>query len=1165
MAEVNLSVRINGQEFKEYCLSYERSQDICSGISTLVITFDPSVPANLNQSDVITIYEGGNLKGTYYISTVERDPTKGFTAQCQDRSKRLQEYFIAEFYNTMGESSRYWIERVCKMAKVGVSFDGVGDGFYLNPYDQIALEPAYDVVLRLCQQNGWYFYFDSSGECIIGELDVSWSDYDFDIIEANNKIMAEYIDTNDELYRNRVLVWGGGSTSEGSRIAVELTARTGYDRNSNDKRTTVFSNGYIKDTDTAYRIGGDILREFSQNIAVKMYEIAGAVDASVGDVAHCRTTIYKGLGLVYAVTSKVDVNKGLTTKLVIDSRCPRLFGYWAYGAGDYIYVGTKSHGIYRKPLNGSTWTAYNTGITNLNIRDLKVKNGFLIATTDGKEVYTRLIVDPSWEQITPDSFVLSEGAALSTENFVGAGCGIRTIDGSAFVGYNDNLNELAYVMQLLPTDVEEFTQVVVEGKSKITILDTDTDDTHTWLTAVTSGGLSPVGVIWQNIGQIALNERGPAFRGLIDENLVSLGPVGDSTTSSIHSNTDTRGWYVTGNAVYTVGNSTAVRIDLYDSSIDSANFGSSMGAITDCWIYPDSDDTGYILDDSIDRYSYTISTNTRTFLNSVTSNVFTGASKPSQNGQYLYYVKNASGQFTLYKYDIVNDSEISSSAPITYGGESKFGILQEIDASTRIFILDDVAYAVCVSMYNVNSSTEIKCVATILTMGGYTQEVLYNDTPSGVTLKSYTAYSYHLTQNKSGVGYATAEFNWADNDNSWWSKTYRIVLPGGESGIVSDKSGASGENSDAGVWSFYRRSGTTWAGVNHKYAVVGRSDAFFFTSTVDSTGVVTGGYLVDAGAETIYDISTYGISVSSTNFYGNSGTVLDDYDNTLIVVGSSSPYYRSINPRTGAVVKTYNTLPYYNGARYTLLPGFIVADYPTNTRFYISSFTGGASSPPAAGNKLIALKNYIEVTASGDTYEEVGTFTTTASGIIQVDIPLSAPVLFFGGTFKETNEGEYVISEVTASGEDSFETVSNTATPNARKSLETLGYYSDARMANVLGLSYNDYGKEYQESIDRGGNYLFATVPSGEDGIGAVYFKDLSDIGSNWVLFDTFSGSVNKIETTNYTGASPHVFVSISGAPSQFWQLDPGEDAFVEYSNGLPESNITVIRVDDRI
>ena len=71
-----------------------------------------------------------------------------------------------------------------------------------------------------------------------------------------------------------------------------------------------------------------------------------------------------------------------------------------------------------------------------------------------------------------------------------------------------------------------------------------------------------------------------------------------------------------------------------------------------------------------------------------------------------------------------------------------------------------------------------------------------------------------------------------------------------------------------------------------------------------------------------------------------------------------------------------------------------------------------------------------------------------------------------------------------------------------------------------------------------------------------------------------FSGAVvtsgsqplHRLEISN--GVEPYFFVSTSGSStssSQFFQKDGGSGTFTEYSTGLPENGITIIRLDDRI
>jgi len=67
-----------------------------------------------------------------------------------------------------------------------------------------------------------------------------------------------------------------------------------------------------------------------------------------------------------------------------------------------------------------------------------------------------------------------------------------------------------------------------------------------------------------------------------------------------------------------------------------------------------------------------------------------------------------------------------------------------------------------------------------------------------------------------------------------------------------------------------------------------------------------------------------------------------------------------------------------------------------------------------------------------------------------------------------------------------------------------------------------------------------------------------------------FSGAIvssgtqlHRLETSN--GVDPYFFASTSGAPSQFFQKNTGSSTFTEQSTGLPNNNIRIIRLDDRI
>jgi hypothetical protein len=63
----------------------------------------------------------------------------------------------------------------------------------------------------------------------------------------------------------------------------------------------------------------------------------------------------------------------------------------------------------------------------------------------------------------------------------------------------------------------------------------------------------------------------------------------------------------------------------------------------------------------------------------------------------------------------------------------------------------------------------------------------------------------------------------------------------------------------------------------------------------------------------------------------------------------------------------------------------------------------------------------------------------------------------------------------------------------------------------------------------------------------------------------TASGLITHFETSNYVPEGTYFFFTVSGAIPSFFQKKPEDDFWVDYSAGLPASQITIIRVDDLI
>jgi hypothetical protein len=161
MAGITISLKSGSTELENYILTYIQDKHICTGIGFLNVTFSSNVPV-LSPGDELVLKESGNTVGTFYVNSFTKEKGKGYIAVCQDASKWLQAYFIAEQYDTSMLSSRYWIGWVLNQAQISHNFTTADNGYVMSEFDKIGLANGYDTVVTLCQQSGWYFYFDEN-------------------------------------------------------------------------------------------------------------------------------------------------------------------------------------------------------------------------------------------------------------------------------------------------------------------------------------------------------------------------------------------------------------------------------------------------------------------------------------------------------------------------------------------------------------------------------------------------------------------------------------------------------------------------------------------------------------------------------------------------------------------------------------------------------------------------------------------------------------------------------------------------------------------------------------------------------------------------------------------------------------------------------------------
>ena len=458
-------------------IEYTREQDICTGIGTLdyTISGNETPPGMWDEIDVDVM---GALSARYNVLSIEKKAPDGvWLISCQDDSIRLMDYFITEQYEiTYPSNSVYWLEKFLEEA--GVIYElPAAYGVEMSENTSLGMTTAYDVVMQLCQMNGWAFHFelvDGVSTCIIGKFSITEATNGIEI--KPNRVTELGYNKSDKMLRNRAVVWGAGDPDTGEWVYADTATQTAWNRPGNDYRTIVYSNSAIKTFGVAYSLASKILNEFSQTIPEKHIngfynyddwwnydEWRICTDAEIlakGYYLHIMTPVkaYSEKHHIYVsgrithITENMSKDGGITFTYILDRRCPRLFGYaeWL----DYVYIGTNGAGVWRKWITSSTWVNYSTGITDLNIKDLSAYNG-LLATIgspnpmrgryggiiDDSYLYIRQTQSAAWSKYNPGGFTdttASGGPVFLSSGYMAEACSIdRTygINGMVTVGY----------------------------------------------------------------------------------------------------------------------------------------------------------------------------------------------------------------------------------------------------------------------------------------------------------------------------------------------------------------------------------------------------------------------------------------------------------------------------------------------------------------------------------------------------------------------------------------------------------------------------------------------------------------------------------------------------------------------------------------------------------
>lgn len=480
---MDCQIYLDGDNVTSEIIQYSRQQSLCTSIGSFNLTVKGTSTHDYSPGGEIVIYEGGVKKGTYFIGVNEKQINQGktFVVSGQDNSKRIQEWFVTESYTiNYPSSSKYWIQKFLDEAGVNYTFTTSEVGTNMSNNCVIGMSTAYDIILPLLQQNGWFLKFDADGDAIIGKLYIN---VDSTAVDLDDTVILDVqVSTDDRMLRNRAIVWGNSNPFTQDHVYALQDRKTGYETSSQDIRPIVLSNTYIYDNETAYELASQMLDEFAQLTEVKTIQAAGVYDAEYGDTIYVNSMGWEGFGIV--TNLQVDMSKsGLTTTFTLDQRCPRIVAYFG---SRYVYVGTEGNGVWRKPIDypESNWEDYSAGLVYKNIQDLKIYKG-KFACIANRKAYVRT-TKTNWVLISPGTFTDSvTGSTYSSNEVVAAGISINRKTGDVYILYTNQVANKSWATTVTSTGrVVSKTHVLTQQGKNIRGFDIDVFKSKKVLTGV---------------------------------------------------------------------------------------------------------------------------------------------------------------------------------------------------------------------------------------------------------------------------------------------------------------------------------------------------------------------------------------------------------------------------------------------------------------------------------------------------------------------------------------------------------------------------------------------------------------------------------------------------------------------------------------------------------
>ncbi len=1213
---MNVAVKHNGTTITGFVVRYEREHRICTGIGTLDIVLDGTIPRTFDPWDTIDIYENGDFKVRYYVSEIRSSVPEGtITLECQDKSKQLVDYFIPDSYTIDYPShTRYWIEKFLDEAGISYQFESASQGPLLSNYTALGLAPAYDQIMMLMQLSGWYFYFDGNGVAIIGPLSTDFGSVDGTLGKDDILNIARV--TDDKMLRNRAVVWGAYDPIQNQYAFADVSTHTPYNYDRRDLRAMVISNQNIPNKSSATGIANVLLKEFAKATIEKHLTAWGARNFDLGDSVRVNSHVWRGVGLV--TTFGVSMGReGLVTNVILDERCPRLLGFFNFG--DYVYVGTFGDGVWRKHIRfDPSWYNFSTGLTDLNITDLHINNGIFGAIGHSGGMFYNSANDGSW------NFVTITGLESSQEDTVASGELITYVGFSGIMGRAtiidreintvkfgvdtwSGLNYGDYFLNysgMVATSGVASSGVSISGGHRGWIVEYDP------FTGVPVGGLGsgiyPISVSGNyNVLVVDLENDGlndyvsvrtvggglPSTDGLYNFGHHYTQPYARTSDPNAYSIQGIDYTYQTVNPLASAGGTTGIRSESALIAIDN-QISDYRKTITIDKFFGRATKTTFTKVFNVGANSWDINSTT---LDSPNLGTFTTANVRIL-GIYpdwladlftVFYIEENILTASVYKYVIWNAAANTWSAATTIGTQN---ILTSPSIRSTQFdsvVIGDVIYDGRMQVRAPNKTAGLFKSPCYLDFYLFkipmSTRVLFQDYMLNIETADddndsnygYFPASSHLNDEGGGVltGLTRQSFGLFQNDNHvqllGWTEQYEIGTPNRSQELLF----AGDEN---GI-----QINPIWDDPNYRFGAGARNDGCQLTK---NTGFI--GRSGSGGDDSFaFNGTNFSHITGSTPFYFTVSNIYPIYSDQqdLYIAKNGSTFYKCssalggatevITPPSGRTINKpfsnatgpFGSKIWWRGARSFPLTGSVLIPYDF-TSFYTSEEIQPASFPSST-EKGINFGNFF--------ISEPTNYTDAAPQVDIRYIDLGEP---------DWEAGRYLVLQ--REGSD-FHIVQEAAKPiridiSNNSPVLSVQDYENTFVSNFV------YGQEVVQIIPISGlqatrevrDYRYTLLETTTSGTivasGSPITKQAIYVNQSGVFtadLDTYSGgfasmgaapSGERIEISNYTYPGQFIFITTSGLNPMFFQRDPGALVFDTYS-GLPDSRATIIRLDDRI